>query len=68
MKFLRTHFLQNTSGRLLLHHENRVKTGIALSKLPKDPALRKKWLQVIQRYRRTGRANKFSKTKKSYGL
>ena len=26
---------------------NRVKTGILLFKLPKNPALRKKWLQVI---------------------
>ena len=43
---------------------NRVKTGIALFKLPKDPALRKKWLQVIKRYRRTGGADKLSKTKK----
>ena len=43
---------------------NRVKTGIALFKLPKDPALCKKWLQVIKRYRRTGGADKFSKTKK----
>ena len=43
---------------------NRVKTGIALFKLPKDRALRKKWLQVIKRYRRTGGADKFSKTKK----
>ena len=43
---------------------NRVKTGIALFKLPKDPALRKKWLQVIKSYRRTGGADKFTKTKK----
>ena len=43
---------------------NRVKTDIAIFKLPKDPALRKKWLQVIQKYRRTGGADKFSKTKK----
>ena len=43
---------------------NRVKTGTALFKLPKDPALRKKWLQVIKRYRRTRGADKFSKTKK----
>ena len=43
---------------------NRVKTGIAIFKLPKDPALRKKWLQVIKRYRRTGGTDKFSKTKK----
>ena len=43
---------------------NRVKTGIALFKLPKDPALRKKWLQVIKRYRPTGGADKFSKTEK----
>ena len=34
---------------------NRLKSGIALFKLPKDPALRK---------RRTGRADKFSKTRK----
>ena len=37
---------------------NRVKTGILLFKLPKDSALRKEWLQVIKRYRRTGGANK----------
>ena len=43
---------------------NRVKTGIGLFKLPKHQALCKKWLQVIERYRRTGGADKFSKTKK----
>ena len=43
---------------------NRVKTGTALFKLPKDPVLRKKCLQVIKRYRRTGGADKFSKTNK----
>ena len=32
--------------------------------MPKDPALRKKCLQVIKRYERTGRADTFSKTKK----
>ena len=32
--------------------------------MPKDPALRKKWLQVIKRYTRTGGADKFSKKKK----
>ena len=37
---------------------NRVKTGILLFKLPKDPALRKEWLQVIKIYRRTRGANK----------
>ena len=42
---------------------NRVKTGMVLFKLPKDPELRKKWLQLIKRYRRTGGADKFSKTK-----
>ena len=31
--------------------------------MSKDPALRKKWLQVIKRYRRNGGADKFSKTK-----
>ena len=44
---------------------NRVKTDTALFKLPKDPVLRKKWLQVIKRYRRTGGADKFNKTKKA---
>ena len=29
------------------YNANRVKTGILLFKLPKNPALRKKWLQVI---------------------
>ena len=43
---------------------NSVKTGTALFKLPKDLALRKKCLQVIKRYRRTGGVDKFSKTKK----
>ena len=43
---------------------NRVKTGIALFKLPKDPPLRKKWLQVTERYWRTGGADNFNKTKK----
>ena len=43
---------------------NRVKPGIALFKLLIDPALRKKCLQVIKRYRRTRGADKFSKTKK----
>ena len=43
---------------------NRVKTGIALYKLPKDAALRKKWLRVLKRYTRTGGADKFSKMKK----
>ena len=32
--------------------------------MPKDPALRKKWLKVIKKYRRTGGADKFSKIKK----
>ena len=32
--------------------------------MPKDPALRKKWLQVIKRYRRTVGADKFSEIKK----
>ena len=50
--------------QIAFYDANRVKTGIALFKLPKDPALRKKWLQVIKRYRRTGGADKFSKTKK----
>ena len=31
--------------------------------MPKDPALRKKWLRVIKRYTRTGGADKFSKMK-----
>ena len=48
----------------VFYDANRVKTGIALFKLPKDPALRKKWLQVIKRYRRTGGADKFSEIKK----
>ena len=43
---------------------NRIKTGISHFKLPKDPALCKKCLQVIERYRRAGGADKFSKTKK----
>ena len=43
---------------------NRVKTGISLFKLPKDLALRKKWLQVLKRYGRTGGADTCSKTKK----
>ena len=43
---------------------NRVKTGIAFFKLPKHPAFRKKWLQVFKRYRCTGGADQFSKTKK----
>ena len=38
---------------------------IALFKLGKDPPLRKKWLKVVKRYRRTGGADKFSKTKKA---
>ena len=42
---------------------NRVKTGIALFKSSKDPALSEKWLQVIKSYRRSGGADKFSKTK-----
>ena len=29
------------------YNANRVKTGITRFKLPKDPALRRKWLQVI---------------------
>ena len=37
---------------------NSIKAGIALFELPKDPALTKKWLQVIQRYERTGGAVK----------
>ena len=32
--------------------------------MPKDAALRKKWLRVIKRYTRTGGADKFSKMKK----
>ena len=44
---------------------NRVKTDIVIFKFPEDPALHKKWLKVIKRYRRTGGADKFSKTKKS---
>ena len=46
------------------YNANRVKTGIAFFKLLKDPALRKKCLQAIKRYRRTGGADKFSKTEK----
>ena len=41
-----------------------VKTGIALFKSSKDPALSEKWLQVIKSYRCSGGADKFSKTKK----
>ena len=37
---------------------NSIKAGIALFELPKDPALTKKWLQVIQRYEHTGGAVK----------
>ena len=44
---------------------NWVKTGIALFKLPKDPALRKKCLEVIKQYGRTRGAHTFSKTKKA---
>ena len=33
--------------------------------MPKDPALHKKWLKVIKRYRRTGGDDKFSKIKKA---
>ena len=47
---------------------NRVKTGIVLFKFPKDPGLRKEWLQIIKRYRRPEGAGKFSKKKKSHGL
>ena len=47
------------------HDVHKVKTGITCFELPKDPALRKKQLQIIERYRRTGRADKFSKTKNS---
>ena len=43
---------------------NRVKTGVAVFKLPKDPALREKLLRFIKRYRRTRGADKFSKTNK----
>ena len=43
---------------------NRIKTGISHFKLSEDPAMCKKCLQVIKRYRRTGGADKFSKTKK----
>ena len=43
---------------------NRVKTGIVLFKLSKDPVLCNKQLQVIKRYRRAGRADKFSETEK----
>ena len=43
---------------------NRVKTGIVPFKLPKNAAFRKKWLQVIKRYRRTEGDDKFGKTKK----
>ena len=32
--------------------------------MPKDPASRQKWLQVIKRYRRTGGVDKFSKMRK----
>ena len=39
---------------------NRVKTDIKIFKFP-DSALRKKWRQVIKRYRRIGGADKFSK-------
>ena len=43
---------------------NRVKICIALFKLPRDSALRKKSLQVIKRYKRTGGDDKFSKFSK----
>ena len=36
---------------------NTVKSGILLFKLPKDPALRKTWFQVIKRYKCTGGAD-----------
>ena len=43
---------------------NRVKTGIVPFKLPKNAALRKKWLQVIKRYRRTKEMINLVKRKK----
>ena len=48
----------------VFYDANRIKTGISHFKLSEDPALCKKCLQVIKRYRRTGGADKFSKTKK----